>query len=36
MIYADQRGGGRSYTANDFPVDNLVNDVKVVLDSLEI
>ena len=36
MIYADQRGGGRSYTENDFTVDNLVNDVKVVLDSLEI
>jgi proline iminopeptidase len=36
MIYADQRGAGRSYAENDFRIDHLVSDVEVVLDSLEI
>ena len=36
MIYADQRGGGRSYTEIDFTIDNLVDDIRFILDSLEI
>ena len=36
MIYADQRGAGRSYAEADFTVEDLVDDVRAVLDALEI
>lgn len=36
MIYADQRGAGRSYAGVDFELDDLADDVKSVLDALEI
>ena len=34
MIYADQRGGGRSYADTPFDVDVLADDVAAVLDAL--
>lgn len=36
MIYADQRGAGRSYASVDFDLDTLASDVLAVLDALEI
>lgn len=35
MLYADQRGGGRSYSARTFDLDVLADDVHAVLDALE-
>lgn len=35
MIYADQRGGGRSYTDTDFGLDDLGDDVRAVLAALD-
>lgn len=36
MIYADQRGGGRSYTETGFGLGELATDVAAVLDALEV
>lgn len=36
MLYADQRGGGRSYAEAPFEFDTLADDVRSVLTSLEI
>ncbi|HEX7003009.1 MAG TPA: alpha/beta hydrolase [Trueperaceae bacterium] len=36
MIYADQRGAGRSYAGHDFELDDLAEDVVTVLDALEL
>lgn len=36
MIYADQRGAGRSYADVDFGLDELAEDVVTVLDSLAL
>ncbi|MEX2534659.1 MAG: alpha/beta hydrolase [Trueperaceae bacterium] len=36
MIYADQRGAGRSYADVDFSLDDLVDDVLTVLDALAV
>jgi len=36
LIYADQRGGGRSYTDAPFSLDVLADDVRAVLNALEI
>ena len=36
MIYADQRGAGRSYAGHDFDLDDLADDVLSVLDALDI
>jgi proline iminopeptidase len=36
MIYADQRGAGRSYAARDFGLDELAEDVATVLDALSV
>ncbi|HKI56322.1 MAG TPA: alpha/beta hydrolase [Trueperaceae bacterium] len=36
MVYADQRGGGRSYSERDFAVDLLADDVRAVLDALAV
>jgi proline iminopeptidase len=36
MIYADQRGSGRSYASVDFGLDELAGDVVAVLDALEL
>lgn len=35
MLYADQRGGGRSYADRDFTSDDLVGDVITVLDATQ-
>lgn len=35
LLYADQRGGGRSYSASPFDLDLLADDVRAVLDALE-
>ncbi len=34
MIYADQRGSGRSYAGAPFDLDTLADDVRVILDAL--
>ncbi len=36
LLYADQRGAGRSYSASPFDLDLLADDVRAVLDALEI
>lgn len=36
MLYADQRGAGRSYSDTPFDLDLLADDVRAVLDALEI
>lgn len=36
LLYADQRGGGRSYSEAGFDVDLLADDVRAVLDALEV
>jgi len=36
MIYADQRGGGRSYAGEAFSTDDLAKDVVMTLDALRI
>ena len=36
LLYADQRGGGRSYSEVGFDVDLLADDVRAVLDALEV
>ena len=36
MIYADQRGAGRSYAGHEFGLDDLADDVATVLDALEL
>lgn len=36
VLYADQRGGGRSYSATGFDVEALADDVVAVLEALEI
>ena len=36
MLYADQRGAGRSYTDAAFTVDTLAEDVKAILATLKI
>lgn len=36
MIYADQRGAGRSYAGVDFRLDDLADDVLTTLDALEV
>ena len=36
LLYADQRGAGRSYSASPFHLDLLADDVRAVLDALEI
>ncbi len=36
LIYADQRGGGRSYADAPFTLDTLADDVRALLTSLEI
>jgi proline iminopeptidase len=36
LLYADQRGGGRSYSASPFDLDLLADDVRAVLDALEV
>ncbi|MEJ2357895.1 MAG: alpha/beta hydrolase [Deinococcales bacterium] len=35
LLYADQRGSGRSYSASPFDLDLLADDVRAVLDALE-
>jgi proline iminopeptidase len=36
LLYADQRGAGRSYSTSRFDLDLLADDVRAVLDALEI
>lgn len=36
MVYADQRGGGRTYTENPFTLETLADDVRAILSSLEL
>lgn len=36
MIYADQRGGGRSYAGEPFALDDLASDVTTLLDALRL
>ncbi|MDE0528435.1 MAG: alpha/beta hydrolase [Truepera sp.] len=36
MIYADQRGSGRSYASADFTINDLADDIQTTLDTLEI
>ena len=36
MIYADQRGSGRSYASADFTINDLADDTQTTLDTLEI
>lgn len=36
MIYADQRGGGRSYAETSFDLKMLADDVRAILDALEL
>ena len=36
LLYADQRGAGRSYSSSPFDLDVLADDVRAVLDALEI
>lgn len=36
VLYADQRGSGRSYSASPFDLDLLADDVRAVLDALDI
>ena len=36
MIYADQRGAGRSYTDAAFTLDDLADDIRAILDALEL
>lgn len=36
MIYADQRGGGRSYAEAPFDLRGLADDVRAILDALEM
>ncbi len=36
MIYADQRGGGRSYADRPFGLADLADDVRAVLDALDL
>ncbi len=36
LLYADQRGGGRSYSAGAVDLEHLADDVRAVLDALEL
>jgi len=36
VVYADQRGGGRSYAGGPFTVDDLAGDVATTLDALRL
>ncbi len=36
LVYADQRGGGRTYTEHPFSLEVLADDVRAVLSSLEL